>query len=362
MGNAACDCKLARSVGAAAGVLTNPQGFHSSSSYPALILTPPDEDHAAGHAACPASGGRAFMMRYKFGARGRRAAAYSIVAGSLLLAGCADSGKSSRVDPKYGVRASPRVVQPGQPVPKGGGTYRVGKPYVVAGRTYYPEENRRYRAEGIASWYGEDFHGRLTANGEVYDMDAISAAHPTMPMPSYARVTNVHTGRSIIVRVNDRGPYHGNRVIDLSSKTAELLELRRSGTGRVRVEYVGPAPLEGSDDRRLLATLRGGGHTPASPVRVASARPFVPHVEPARRDERSPAPSLRYEPRQTYETSAGRGMAANAPRQQFEHPRSSDAAAHGAPLQSRGGLAPVAASALPPPPGATTLNVGRGLY
>ena len=140
---------------------------------------------------------------------------------------------------------------PGQPVPKGGGVYRVGRPYQVAGRTYTPEENSRYRNEGLASWYGDDFHGRLTANGEVYDMQAISAAHPTLPMPSYVRVTNLSSHKSLIVRVNDRGPYHGNREIDLSAKAADLLGFRHHGTAKVRVEYVGPAPIEGTDDRQL---------------------------------------------------------------------------------------------------------------
>src|SRR5215213_11964822 len=114
---------------------------------------------------------------------GRSLAQFSAVAcGCLLLANCSQSGAklTSRIDPKYGVSASPRVVEPGQPVPKGGGVYRVGKPYQVAGRTYTPEENGRYRSEGLASWYGDDFHGRLTANGEIYDMEAISAAHPTL--------------------------------------------------------------------------------------------------------------------------------------------------------------------------------------
>src|SRR5436190_3713372 len=137
------------------------------------------------------------------------------IAVCFLLANCASSEKFARnVDPKYGVASSPRVVDLGQPVPKGGGTYRVGKPYIVAGREYTPETNEDYTAEGLASWYGDDFHGRLTANGEVFDMNAISAAHPTLPMPSYARVTNLANKRSIIVRVNDRGPYHGDRVID----------------------------------------------------------------------------------------------------------------------------------------------------
>jgi rare lipoprotein A len=197
----------------------------------------------------------------------------------LLLANCAQNGKFSRVDPKYGVSSSPRVVAFGEPVPKGGGTYRVGKPYTVAGRVYVPEEDTGYRAEGLASWYGDDFHGRLTANGEVFDMASLTAAHPTLPLPSYARVTNLGNGKSVIVRVNDRGPYHGNRLIDVSNRAAELLEFKGNGVARVRVEYVARAPLEGSDDRQLMATLRTGVPAPSpSMVRVASARPFVPDI------------------------------------------------------------------------------------
>jgi rare lipoprotein A len=210
----------------------------------------------------------------------RRIAQFGALAlGCLTLAGCSSSSSkfTSRLDPKYGVAASPRVIEPGQPVPKGGGVYRVGKPYVVGGQTYTPEENRHYRGEGLASWYGDDFHGRLTANGEIYDMEAISAAHPTMPMPSYARVTNLSSGKSLIVRVNDRGPYHANREIDVSSKAAELLGFKRMGTARVRVEYVGAAPIEGTDDRQLIATLRDGAPAPVpSGVMVASNR-FLPN-------------------------------------------------------------------------------------
>jgi len=210
----------------------------------------------------------------------RVARSLAVLGACLALANCASSGKfASRVDPKYGVSSSPRVVAYGEPVPKGGGTYRVGKPYMVAGRMYVPEEDVNYREVGLASWYGDDFHGRLTANGEVFDMDALTAAHPTLPMPCYARVTNLSNGKSLIVRVNDRGPYHGNRLIDLSNKAAELLEFKRNGVARVRVEYVGRAPLEGSDDRQLIATLRTGVPAPApSLVRVASAHPFVPDV------------------------------------------------------------------------------------
>src|SRR6187401_2518612 len=158
----------------------------------------------------------------------------------LTLANCA-----TKVDPKYGVSASPRVVDAGEPVPKGGGTYRVGKPYVVAGRTYVPEEDANYRADGMASWYGDDFHGRLTANGEVFDMHSIAAAHPTLPLPSYVRVTNLRNKRSLIVRVNDRGPYHADRVIDVSVRAARMLDFHQYGTTRVRVEYVGRAAIEG---------------------------------------------------------------------------------------------------------------------
>jgi rare lipoprotein A len=210
-----------------------------------------------------------------------RAARAAVVAGAcLVLANCASSGKfASRVDPKYGVSSSPRVVALGDTVPKGGGTYRVGKPYTVGGRVYTPEEDVNYREEGMASWYGDDFHGRLTANGEVFDMGSLTAAHPTLPMPSYARVTNLSNGKSLVVRVNDRGPYHGNRVMDVSSRAAELLEFKGNGIARVRVEYVGRAPLEGSDDNQLIATLRTGVPAPSpSLVRVASARSFVPEM------------------------------------------------------------------------------------
>src|SRR5215218_3889610 len=207
-----------------------------------------------------------------------------VVATCLLLANCASSDKfASRVDPKYGVSSSPRVVALGETVPKGGGTYRVGKPYTVAGRVYVPEEDPNYREEGMASWYGDDFHGRLTANGEVFDMTSLTAAHPTLPIPSYARVTNLSNGKSLIVRVNDRGPYHGNRLIDVSNKAAELLEFKGNGVAKVRVEYVGRAPLEGSDDRQLVATLRTGEPAPSpSLVRVASARSFVPDMQGGR--------------------------------------------------------------------------------
>lgn len=172
----------------------------------------------------------------------------------LTLANC--SSPKGGKDPKYGVAPSPRVVGVNEPAPKGGGVYMVGKPYKIAGKTYEPfEKSTSWKQQGLASWYGEAFHGRRTANGEVFDRNSVSAAHPTMPLPSYARVTNLKNGHSIIVRVNDRGPYHGNRVLDVSKRTAELLDFKRAGTGRIQVEYLGRASLAGSDDRKLAATL-----------------------------------------------------------------------------------------------------------
>lgn len=184
--------------------------------------------------------------------------------GAIALAGCASTSDpapyaglatTGKFNSKYGVKTSPRVIADGEAAPKGGGNYMVGKPYKIAGKTYYPSE-QPYSAVGTASWYGSDFHGRRTANGEVFDRTSITAAHPTMPLPSYARVTNLKNERSIIVRVNDRGPYHGGRVMDVSQRTAEALDFKAAGTAKVKVEWIGKANLGGDDDAMLLATLR----------------------------------------------------------------------------------------------------------
>ena len=294
------------------------------------------------------------------------------VAACLVLANCASSNKfANRVDPKYGVSSSPRVVAFGEPVPKGGGTYRVGKPYTVAGRVYVPEEDVNYREEGLASWYGDDFHGRLTANGEVFDMASLTAAHPTLPMPCYARVTNLSNGKSLIVRVNDRGPYHGNRVMDVSSKAAELLEFKGNGIARVRVEYVGRAPLEGSDDRQLMATLRTGVPAPSpSVVRVASARPFVPETPSYGRPIRGEVPLPEGRPYSLGNTQADQASI-NAT---SEMSASSRARSVGRVLENphavsyendqRYGqrVSPVSAYAPIDPHGPSELLAGRGLY
>jgi rare lipoprotein A len=301
----------------------------------------------------------------------RAARGAAAVAACLVLANCASSGNfASRVDPKYGVSSSPRVVALGDPVPKGGGTYRVGKPYTVAGRVYVPEEDAAYREEGLASWYGDDFHGRLTANGEVFDMASLTAAHPTLPMPCYARVTNLSNGKSLIVRVNDRGPYHGNRLMDVSSRAADLLEFKGNGVARVRVEYVGRAPLEGSDDRQLMATLRTGVPAPSpspSLVRVASARPFVPEI-PSGRAIRGEVPMPEGRPYSLGTTSADQAsinatseMSASARMRSsgrvLENPRAVT-------YENDGSYAPGMRSAYAPvdPRGPSELLAGRGLY
>ncbi|MCA1371365.1 septal ring lytic transglycosylase RlpA family protein [Bradyrhizobium sp. BRP14] len=152
-----------------------------------------------------------------------------------------------------GVTASPRAAY-GKKVPKRGGRYVVGKPYIVKGKRYYPKEDPKYDRKGVASWYGSAFRGSRTANGEVYDPDHLSAAHPTLPLPSYVRVTNLENGSSVILRVNDRGPYHKGRIIDVSRKAADMLDLKHGGTASVRVQYVGRARLGGHDMPYLMAS------------------------------------------------------------------------------------------------------------
>ncbi|MDP2121534.1 MAG: septal ring lytic transglycosylase RlpA family protein [Hoeflea sp.] len=195
------------------------------------------------------------------------------------LAGCGSTSKSggkpdmSHINTKtkfsvaeYGVAASPRVTTAKRPK-KGGGREMVGKPYRVRGNWYTPKEEHGYDKAGLASWYGPNFHGRLTANGEIYDQFHLSAAHPTFPLPSYARVTNKKNGNTVIVRVNDRGPYAHGRIIDVSKQAAELLDMKQEGVAAVRVEYIGRAPVEGDDTSFLMASYRpGGSNEPAGGV------------------------------------------------------------------------------------------------
>jgi len=209
---------------------------------------------------------------YRTGAGLRTAAGVGMVALLALgLVGCSSTSGSkskpaaSHINTKskfsvseYGVAASPRMTTAKRPK-KGGGRSMVGKPYRVRGKWYTPNEDPDYDKAGLASWYGPNFHGRLTANGEIYDQFHLSAAHPTFPLPSYARVTNKKNGNTVIVRVNDRGPFAHGRIIDLSNQAAELLDMKQEGVAAVRVEYVGRAPVEGDDTRYLMASYRPGG-------------------------------------------------------------------------------------------------------
>ncbi|AEQ51442.1 septal ring lytic transglycosylase RlpA family protein [Pelagibacterium halotolerans] len=186
------------------------------------------------------------------------AAIGTTVTAALLLAGCSGAdlfaGNEFFSESSMGVKASPRVTT-SRNVPKGGGRYVVGKPYTVAGNRFVPREQPDLDVTGRASWYGPAFHGRLTANGEIFDMYSLSAAHPTLPLPSYVRVTNADTGATTIVRVNDRGPFSYERTIDLSRRAAEVLGFQQQGTANVRVQYIGPAPLEGDDTKFLVASI-----------------------------------------------------------------------------------------------------------
>jgi len=141
--------------------------------------------------------------------------------------------------------------------------YKVGQPYQVEGNWYYPREDYSYDETGIASWYGEAFHGGTTANGEIFNKNELTAAHKTLPLPTLARITNLDNGRSIVVRINDRGPFSGARIIDVSQRAAQLLGFEQEGTAKVRVQVL-------ADESKAIAdATRHYGS--ATPVEVASA-------------------------------------------------------------------------------------------
>ncbi len=161
----------------------------------------------------------------------------------LTLAGCAT--------PRYGAPPTPH--------------HKVGKPYKVKGKWYRPAHDPDYNKVGMASWYGRDFHGRATANGEIYNMNALTAAHTTLPLPSMVEVTNLENRRKVVVRVNDRGPFASNRIIDLSRAAARRLGFEKKGLAKVRVRYLGPAALPGQRSNRIYAKA-----APKQPARVAA--------------------------------------------------------------------------------------------
>ncbi len=210
-----------------------------------------------------------------------------LLAVGLALASCSSSGKQQAKQDPFAGKGSPHYPGKG-PVPWGGGRYHVGKPYQVAGRWFEPKEQPNYDKKGMASWYGEAFNRRKTSNGEWFDMTRLTAAHPTLPLPSYVKVTNLDNGREVVVRLNDRGPFVGTRIIDLSKRTAEVLDFKHKGKAQVRVQYIGPAPLDdngshlmamnkeldrGTPMRKMIASAdRRKGKAPAEKVQTAAKK------------------------------------------------------------------------------------------
>ena len=181
----------------------------------------------------------------------------------LLLAGCTSAELASH--------AAKQLRGPGGERPVG--AYKVGNPYQISGIWYYPKVDYEYDATGIASWYGPGFHGRKTANGEIYDQNDLTAAHPTLPMPSIVNVTNLENGRAINVRINDRGPFKNGRIIDLSRRAAQLLGMERQGTAKVRVRIL----EEESRQHAALAQNRVvAANAPAAvPTEAVTAEPLA---------------------------------------------------------------------------------------
>lgn len=172
-----------------------------------------------------------------------------MLAGIMVLSGCSEVNLLSYGAKKYRSSGSPQEtdtadggIDRGQP--------KIGKPYQIDGVWYYPAADTGYDETGIASWYGEPFHGRPTANGAIYDMNKLTAAHKTLPLPSDVRVTNLENGRSIVVTVNDRGPFAHSRIIDLSYGSAKLLGIIEKGTAKVRVQIVNG---NGADGTQMVA-------------------------------------------------------------------------------------------------------------
>ena len=214
---------------------------------------------------------------------------------ALLLSACSShnsSRQSAKLDPFAG-KGSPYYRGKGA-IPFAGGRYQVGNAYQVAGRWFKPHEQPGYDKKGTASWYGEAFHRRMTSNGEYFDMATFTAAHATLPLPSYAKVTNLENGRTVVVRINDRGPFVSTRVLDVSKRAADALGYRIKGTAQVRVQLIGPAPLQDRGGRQVLAmneALNSGasfnqlvaiseGTKSDEPVQVAFAKPKRKWTEP----------------------------------------------------------------------------------
>ena len=174
---------------------------------------------------------------------------------------------------RFGLIAAVALALAGCGSPDPEGVYKLGQPYQIAGRWYYPEFDPGYDRVGIASWYGVPFHGRATANGELFDRGRLTAAHPTLPLPSIVRVTNLANRRQLELRVNDRGPFVGDRLIDLSQAAARELGFELQGTARVRVEFVSLAEAKGVPPRPGPQRARRAPGPPPVPRTLVAAAP-----------------------------------------------------------------------------------------
>ncbi len=208
---------------------------------------------------------------------------------ALALSACSShyshKGRHGKLDPFAG-KGSPYYKGRGA-IPFAGGKYQLGNAYQVAGRWFTPHEQPGYDKKGQASWYGEAFHKRMTSNGEWFDMNTMTAAHATLPLPSYAKVTNLDNGKEVIVRINDRGPFVDTRILDVSKRAADELGYRQKGIAHVRVQLIGPAPLNDKGARHVMAmneALQNGAsfnqlaslsQTDIGSVQVASAQPTI---------------------------------------------------------------------------------------
>ncbi len=211
-------------------------------------------------------------------------APFALVA-CAFLAGC--NGTIGALEPALSAAS-----QDGDDADDAEGRRHIGKPYKVAGRWYHPKEDEDYDKVGTASWYGTTFHGESTANGERFDKYALTAAHPTLPLPSYVRVTVVETGKSAVLRINDRGPFGPGRIIDVSRGAAEELGFRAAGHAKVRVEYLGDAPIGGNDrDTRMAARKFGTTSSTPLPAEEKKSRDVevrLASVEPPSGEEKLP--------------------------------------------------------------------------
>lgn len=201
----------------------------------------------------------------------RRLAVLALVAGSLAACASPRGPQSTAMSGKARPYSGP------PPAGSTKGLRGTEKPYQIKGIWYYPQADSDYDVKGVGSWYGEQFHNRRTANGEIFDMDLPSAAHKTLPLPSLVEVTNLDNGKKMVVRVNDRGPFVGDRVIDLSKAAAEQLGYARQGVARVRVRYVGPASKTAMAAPRRFAAAPS---PPPPPPRYVPPRPAYDEVSP----------------------------------------------------------------------------------